>query len=519
LATKRWRSCFVIDLLLVLCALVLWHYAFRSLVRPALASALVIALGILLRLSIMAPTLVIFEAITLVTLAALLHMWQRPPMQVALYALNPLVILYLGESAILISFIAAALLAIQARSPWIGFPLLGAAILSHGAAVLLLPFVITRKNWPFAALVALPLCLAPSRLPDPSQLGQPLLLLVLVVALIWLWLVQQDSRPRAYTLAWMWLVACQFPFDYTLGICLIFFLALAPSRGWYALILAPFLSPAAGVALAAIGAILLISDFHRIDQPWQPRYPRPRSLDIVIPIYNESANLAESLDALQAAIAHHQSQDPEPWEITVRLIDGGSSDDTWAVAERYPFAISASPQRGRGQQIAHGVNAGSGDLVLMLHADAHMVEVGLQSLADECRRQPTLSWGILGHKYPNMRWKMQLIEFSNRFRFHVYAMAFGDQGIFVRRDVLTAVGGVPEIPLMEDVELSLRLTGVPTRRSLGHNLEVSTRRWQRKRFTGYTVQVLRLVSSYLLERRLGRSCARIAERMYRIYYG
>jgi hypothetical protein len=508
----------VLDALLIFCSLLLWHFAFRPLVRPRLVTALVILLGIGLRASTMPPTVLVFEAITLVTLAVLLHMWERPPMQLALYALNPLVILYLGDSAMLISFIAAALLALQARSPWIGFPLLGAAILTHGAAILLLPFAITRKNIRFLALAALPLLLAPERVPDPAQLGDPAPLLILITALVWLWLIQQDTRPRAYTLAWMWLVACQIPFDYSLAICLSFFLALAPSRGWYTLILAAFLTPLAAILSAGVGAILLIRDFLRIDQPWQPHYPPPRSLDIVIPVYNESANLVKSLDALQAAIAHHRQQ-PDPWTISVHLVDGGSSDDSLAIAARYPFASSASPERGRGQQIAYGVNSGSGELILMLHADAVITQTGLQILADECRRQPTLSWGIIGHKYPDTRWKMQLIEFSNRFRFHVYATAFGDQGIFVRRDVLVAAGGFPQIPLMEDVEFSLRLTAYPTRRSLGHQLQVSTRRWDRRRFTGYTLQVLRLVSSYLLQRRLGRPVHAIADRMYRIYYG
>ena len=203
----------------------------------------------------------------------------------------------------------------------------------------------------------------------------------------------------------------------------------------------------------------------------------------------------------------------------MHLVDGGSTDDTSSIAERYPFAMSASPERGRGQQIAHGVNAGQSDLILMLHADAVIIPGGLQKLADEFRAQPTLSWGILGHRYPDMRRKMQFIELSNRFRFHACAMAFGDQGIFVRRDVLADVGGIPEIPLMEDVELSLRLASHPTRRSLGYTLEVSTRRWEKRRFTGYTFQVLRLVSSYLLQRRFGRPVETIAARMYRIYYG
>jgi hypothetical protein len=114
---------------------------------------------------------------------------------------------------------------------------------------------------------------------------------------------------------------------------------------------------------------------------------------------------------------------------------------------------------------------------------------------------------------------MKLIEFSNRFRFHVGGIAFGDQGIFVRRLCLDRVGGVPRIRLMEDVELSLRLLQCPGRHDLGNSLTVSTRRWQRKKFTGYTLQVLRLVTEYLIRRRAGADIAILTDRMYATYYG
>ena len=113
---------------------------------------------------------------------------------------------------------------------------------------------------------------------------------------------------------------------------------------------------------------------------------------------------------------------------------------------------------------------------------------------------------------------MRLIELSNRLRFNLGGIAFGDQGIFVRRDVLHAGGGMPAIRLMEDVELSLRLADSPYRLQVGHSLKVSTRRWEKKKFTGYTLQVLLLVSAYLVLRRLGYSLQHLSNTMYRIYY-
>ena len=77
---------------------------------------------------------------------------------------------------------------------------------------------------------------------------------------------------------------------------------------------------------------------------------------------------------------------------------------------------------------------------------------------------------------------------------------------------------MPAIRLMEDVELSLRLADSPYRLQVGHSLKVSTRRWEKKKFTGYTLQVLLLVSAYLVLRRLGYSLQHLSNTMYRIYY-
>jgi hypothetical protein len=42
-------------------------------------------------------------------------------------------------------------------------------------------------------------------------------------------------------------------------------------------------------------------------------------------------------------------------------------------------------------------------------------------------------------------------------RSRVFGLPYGDQGLLVRRDVLEAVGGVPDLALMEDVALARAL--------------------------------------------------------------
>ena len=63
-------------------------------------------------------------------------------------------------------------------------------------------------------------------------------------------------------------------------------------------------------------------------------------------------------------------------------------------------------------------------------------------------------------------------------RSRLTGVATGDQGIFVRRDVLERVGGIPQLPLMEDVELSRRLRASCPPICLLKRVTTSARRWE-----------------------------------------
>ncbi len=131
---------------------------------------------------------------------------------------------------------------------------------------------------------------------------------------------------------------------------------------------------------------------------------------------------------------------------------------------------------------------------------------------------PALCWGILGHDYDKQSIRMGMVRRMNRLRFNCSSIAFGDQGIFVRRSTLTDAGGFPEMPLMEDVELSLRLQCSPSK-LLGDYLTVSARRWSKKSFAGYFLQVFSFVAVFLIKRRLSFNLDRVTENLYQKYYG
>lgn len=508
------------------------------------------------------------DALVLLLLVPLLSAWRRPGYWLALYALNPLVLVYgVGEGHLDVLqnlMLVLALLAFFHSRPSprlrsaLGYLALGCAVMTKYLAIILAPFLVTRRNVKWLPIACLPLLLyLPFRdaavfdslmrfsgdlhvndvlprllrliLDGPAyRLG---MILLLASGLGAIWLFKQDAPGQAMLLAWGWLLLCLPTVHPWYLLPMAILLLHTPSRAWLLLMATMGLQfwiyhgqavtgiwrerPIIWAATWLPFFAMLCYDFGRRSFPWLTRYPQPTTVDILIPTLNESANLHACLNSIRTAI--QQAGTDSSFRITV--IDGGSTDGTCTLATGQDCHLIHADQCGRGNQYAQGIAATHGDLILMLHADAIMHPDALAKLLRDCRRHPTVEWGILGHVYDHRTSRMRLIELSNRLRFNLAGIAFGDQGIFIRRPVLHQVGGMPEVPLMEDVELSLRLAAAPYRLQIGSGLQVSTRTWEKKSYTGYTLQVIHLVATYLLYRRLGAHIPDLCARMYRRYYG
>jgi glycosyltransferase involved in cell wall biosynthesis len=248
------------------------------------------------------------------------------------------------------------------------------------------------------------------------------------------------------------------------------------------------------------------------DPPWHPCREAPASLDIIVPVLNEGGRIAETLAALESAT------DAVDMDTRIIVVDGGSSDDTVDRARAHGAHVIQCQKAGRGSQIAAGLEAGSGELVVILHADAMIRRDALQRLSNLMKSRPRLQWGVLGHVYDRSDAGMRIVELRNRLRFAYTGLAFGDQGIFVRRDILDEVG-FPALRLMEDVELSLRLAPYPCRANLVDSLTVSARAWESRPLLSYPLQVSSTVIGYLFRRRLGADIRRLSNELYKKYYG
>ncbi len=503
--------------------------------------------------------LLLSDFLVVLLLVPVLRTWKRPPWWLALYAWNPLVLLYgVGEAHLDILhnlWLVLALLAFAAAHAGRGYLFLGAAIMTKYLSMIFVPFLVTRRN-----LRWLPLVLAPALLFLPmldagtfhnllrfgSELHahdllprllrlladdaayRTLLPAIFAAGILTIWLIKQDAPIRALMLAWGWLLICLPTVHPWYLLPLVLLMTHSPSRPWMVLTMTVGFQFWIQHAHAATGVwqeqewiwlamylpllFACLLEWRRPALPWRTTYPPPSSVDIVIPVLNEAHNLPAFLASLDVARAHM------PWPTHPILVDGGSTDETVSIARGHLLTIIQGCAKGRGNQLAAGIAHGNGDLIIMLHADALMAPDALHKLAVSLTRHPAAEWGIMGHIYDQRTWKLRLVELSNRLRFLLAGIAFGDQGIFVRREVLQRAGGMSEMRLMEDIELSLRLADAPRRLEIGKSISVSTRRWQQQRFAGYTLQVLGFVSTYLLLRRIGFSVDKLADKLYRRYY-
>ena len=220
---------------------------------------------------------------------------------------------------------------------------------------------------------------------------------------------------------------------------------------------------------------------------------------IVIPVLNEASNLDGLLqDTLRKAGGH--------W--CIRLVDGGSRDQTLAIAAQYPVEILSSA-RGRAQQMNAGTQHAPGEVLVFLHADTRLPDQ-FNALMRQFLRSP-LQWGRFNVRLDDDDWLLVLTARLINLRSRITGIATGDQAIFVRRQAFESIGGFEDIPLMEDIELSKRLKQLSRPCCVRSAVLTSSRRWQQHG----VVHTILLMWSIRLAYWLGVS----PQRLWRWYYG
>lgn len=134
------------------------------------------------------------------------------------------------------------------------------------------------------------------------------------------------------------------------------------------------------------------------------------------------------------------------------VVDGGSTDNTVTIAKRYTTVINS--KRGRAIQMNAGANLCRGDVLLFLHGDTLLPDNGFREVRKRMRDE-TVAGGSFYIAFDADNFILRGVSFITRFNFRLFH--FGDQGIFVRRDVFQKLRGYKEIPIMEDYDFYKRL--------------------------------------------------------------
>lgn len=188
---------------------------------------------------------------------------------------------------------------------------------------------------------------------------------------------------------------------------------------------------------------------------------------IVVPMLNE----AQEMPRLLARLCALERQGNE-----VLIVDGGSDDGSADLAVRAGLQVLSSP-RGRARQMNLGAAHASGDVLLFLHADTLLPEGALVTVRRAMQKSGT-PWGRFDVAIDGKHLMLCVVAKLMNLRSRWTGIATGDQAIFVTREAFDAVGGFPDQPLMEDIELSRRLLQRARPVYIDDPVLTSGRRWE-----------------------------------------
>ena len=193
--------------------------------------------------------------------------------------------------------------------------------------------------------------------------------------------------------------------------------------------------------------------------------PSRSLVSVIIPTLNEADTIGPTLQAVQA-------QTP-PLEVIV--VDGGSSDGTRTRARTLDASVYEAP-RGRGRQLNRGAAVAEGTHLLFLHADTRL-PAGALSHIRRTLSEPGVHAGTFQLQFDRPSPLLRLYAWCTRWPW--IRICFGDRGLFVTRRAFTEVGGYPNWPLFEDLELAARLHERGGFRFLNTAVTTSARRFER----------------------------------------
>lgn len=229
------------------------------------------------------------------------------------------------------------------------------------------------------------------------------------------------------------------------------------------------------------------------------------TFSVIIPVLNEASVINHAVEHVH----HIGGEIGAHFDFEIIVVDGDAEGRT-INAVKHTGAQTITSRKGRGSQMNAGAARAQGDILIFLHTDTKLPGDAFTDISDAIH-QRNYDAGAFNLGIESDRFAYRMIEKMVSIRSGITKIPYGDQAIFVKKEVFTKLGGFQEIPLMEDVEFMRRL-----KKSgfsicvLTKKVKTSPRRWEDEGIFYCTIRNWLLISLYLAGVR--------PEKLVRFYY-
>lgn len=182
------------------------------------------------------------------------------------------------------------------------------------------------------------------------------------------------------------------------------------------------------------------------------------------------------------------------------VVDGGSKDDSVSIAREFTENVFSSKNgKGRGFAMNVGAQNAGGEILLFLHADCELPDKAFDIIR-EVLSDNSVSAGAFDIRIASPELRFRVIEAGANLRSRSTSIPYGDQGMFMKKNCFEKVGGFPDLPIMEDIEISRKLRNAGKIVFVKPPLMTSARRWLKEGSLYTTLRDWVLVMLYYLMR-------------------